>query len=487
MQARMRRSRVAILVSTALCFTSTCGVQGDSAAAQRSGAADTAYAASSGFHANAVDVQAITGPVMPEDSLTELSADADQYESIDANWKANLYEYADSLSLTRYEAANTEPDDPLTTTTAAITDTILDETVTTTITTIAEPTITASTTIVADPDSVVFYSSGFGHGVGMSQNGANFYAIYDGWTYDQILAFYYPGTKLVQTGTPESELLTVNGKTDTVVNIIAQIVNNEMGPSFSTEALKAQAVAAYTFYIYNGGPSGLACKSNPSQKIIDAVRSVLGIAVYYNNQPALTMFYASSGGATASCKDVFFADIPYLVSIPVKHDETSDPHYNSYKVFSASTLKAKLQNTYGVTLSGTPYEWIKLEYGEGGYVAYAVIGGTVRVKGNDLRAVLGLKSPKFEFVYQEGTEAASANIATTESADYSDPSATHAVIETKYTSATTKDTTSTTASSVSSTSDTTTSSDISSSSTAQSSAASGSQTDLSVNTTSQNE
>ena len=433
MQARMRRSRVAILVSTALCFTSTCGVQSDSIAAQRSGAAGTAYAVSSGFHANAADVQDVAGTDLPEDSQSEttVSNGASQYQVV-SEWKADLYDYDDSLSLTSYEAANTEPDDPLTMTTAAITDTTI-ETVTTTVTTMQEPAITAKTTIVADPDSVVFYSSGYGHGVGMSQNGANFYAMYDGWTYDQILQFYYPGTKLVQTGTPETEKMTVGYKTDTVVSILSQIVNNEMGPSFSVEAIKAQAIAAYTFYLYNGCSSGMICKSNPSQKIVDAVRSVLGIVVYYNNAPALTTFYASSGGATANCKDIFYADIPYLVSFPVKHDDTADPHYNSHKVFSASNLKQKLQNAYGVKLSGTPYDWIKLEYGAGGYVTYAVIGGSVRVKGNDLRGVLGLKSPKYEFVYQSGSTAAGV-ITTTESAAYKDPSGTHANIETKYTS-----------------------------------------------------
>lgn len=442
MQARMRRSRVAILVSTALCFTSTCGVQSDSFAAQRSGAAGTAYAVSSGFHANAADVQAVTGAALLKNSQTETTVSNDgasQYQ-VDSDWKADLYDYDDSLSLTSYEAANTEPDDPLTMTTAAITEPS-GETVTTTVTTLQEPTITAKTTICAAPDSVVFYSSGFGHGVGMSQNGANFYAMYDGWTYDQILQFYFPGTKLVQTGTPETEKMTVGYKTDNVVSILSQIVNNEMGPSFSVEAIKAQAIAAYTFYLYNGCSSGMICKANPSQKIVDAVRSVLGIVVYYNNAPALTTFYASSGGATANCKDIFYADIPYLVSFPVKHDDTADPHFNSSKVFSASNLKQKLQNAYGVKLSGTPYDWIKLEYGDGGYVTYAVIGGKVRVKGNDLRGVLGLKSPKYEFVYQTGSEPAG-TITTTESAAYTDPSATHANIETRYTVTTTVPTTS---------------------------------------------
>jgi stage II sporulation protein D len=43
----------------------------------------------------------------------------------------------------------------------------------------------------------LFSGHGFGHGVGMSQYGAQGYA-QNGWTYDQILAHYYPGTTLGQ-------------------------------------------------------------------------------------------------------------------------------------------------------------------------------------------------------------------------------------------------------------------------------------------------
>ena len=410
MQARTRRNRVAILVSMALCFTSTCAMQSDRDAMLRSRAANTAYAATTGGYENETDVQAVSGAAASRSSLSE---GADAYEVADW-WKADLFEYDKSLTLISYEAAYTEPDEPLTTTIAATTDISSSEPIvreeptvtTTTVVIVPEPAATVRQTVTADADSVIFYSSGFGHGVGMSQNGANFYAMYDGWTYDQILSLYYPGTMLVQTGTSETELMTVGGKTDTIVSILSQICNNEIGSEFSVEAIKAQAVAAYTYYLYNGGGSGMVCKANPSQKIVDAVKSVLGIVVYYNNSPALTPFYASSGGATASCKDVFFADLPYLTSVPVRHDESSDPHYNSHKIFSASALKSKLQNTYHVTLTGNPYDWIQLEYGDGGYVAYAVIGGQVRVKGNDLRGVLGLKSPKFEFEYQADAPAA---------------------------------------------------------------------------------
>ena len=35
---------------------------------------------------------------------------------------------------------------------------------------------------------------GFGHGVGMSQTGAHYYATYNGWNYEQILTHFYTGT-----------------------------------------------------------------------------------------------------------------------------------------------------------------------------------------------------------------------------------------------------------------------------------------------------
>ena len=40
----------------------------------------------------------------------------------------------------------------------------------------------------------IFTTKGDGHGVGMSQWGANFFAKNEGWNYQRILAHYYPGT-----------------------------------------------------------------------------------------------------------------------------------------------------------------------------------------------------------------------------------------------------------------------------------------------------
>ncbi len=51
-------------------------------------------------------------------------------------------------------------------------------------------------TVKSDDDTLTFSVSGYGHGVGMSQYGADYYAK-QGYTYEQILKHYYPGTEIV--------------------------------------------------------------------------------------------------------------------------------------------------------------------------------------------------------------------------------------------------------------------------------------------------
>jgi SpoIID/LytB domain protein len=52
--------------------------------------------------------------------------------------------------------------------------------------------------VAVSADRIVFHSGrGFGHGVGMGQYGAQAMAR-AGWQAEQILAFYYPGARLVK-------------------------------------------------------------------------------------------------------------------------------------------------------------------------------------------------------------------------------------------------------------------------------------------------
>jgi stage II sporulation protein D len=73
---------------------------------------------------------------------------------------------------------------------------------------------------VAPPGSgalFLFSGHGNGHGVGMGQWGAQGYA-QQGYTYDQILAAYYPGTTLDQTATTSIRVLLASGKKKLVIS-----------------------------------------------------------------------------------------------------------------------------------------------------------------------------------------------------------------------------------------------------------------------------
>ena len=245
-----------------------------------------------------------------------------------------------------------------------------------------------------------FTTYGYGHGVGLSQNGANHYATYAGWDYQQILQHYYPGTYISNSGTAAKETISAGGVSGSALDIVSMVTYNEVGSSMSTEAIKAQAVAVYTYIKYKGGnASDLYPASNPPQNVVDAVKSVLGEAVYYDGNYALAMFCASSGGSTASCYDIFYEDIPYLRSVSCEYDSQCDPHYGTVEVFSAEELKSILESNLGITLSDDPSNWVSIIEGDGGYAANVVVDGQVTVKGNDFRYYLGLKSPKFECTY----------------------------------------------------------------------------------------
>ena len=48
----------------------------------------------------------------------------------------------------------------------------------------------------AEDDTFTFTTYGYGHGVGLSQHGANILASQYGYSYTEILQFYYQGTTI---------------------------------------------------------------------------------------------------------------------------------------------------------------------------------------------------------------------------------------------------------------------------------------------------
>lgn len=318
----------------------------------------------------------------------------EEEEEKEFEWfKAELDEYDDSLSLISYESSpesskkSKEPTPVELNVTGGYVGDI--------------PWLESDPVIESVPGKFAIVTYGWGHGVGMSQNGANFYAMYSGWTYQDILFHYYPDTYLMNTGLAEEEEITVNGVSGDVLSMVSQIVYNEIGGTMSYEAIKAQAVAVYSYCKYNGNDaSDLRCKPCPPQVVVDAVSEVLGQALYYNGNYALTMFSASSGGITANCSEVFYSSPPYLRSVSSDYDTAYDPHYGTVTYVDDFQLRNMIEAAYEIELSDNPQNWIKPQYSDStGYVTYVNIDDQKIVKGYEFKLAIGLKSSKFNVFY----------------------------------------------------------------------------------------
>lgn len=330
---------------------------------------------------------------------TEIAAGTEVTEESDTVWKAEISDYDSSLSLTEYEE--------ITPSEAEIEAMEEATTLRTYVSTVNETLASSDASGSVDTGAAVslgspssgefaFTTYGYGHCVGMSQNGANYYAIYGGYDYQSILFHYYPGTTLVQGDTDGT--ITVNGVTGSVLDMVSMMVYAEMGSDFAEEALKAQAVAAFTYVMYyDGNATGVAIKEDPPQNVIDAVSSVLGQALYYDGSYALTLFGASSGGATASSYDIFGTYHPYLVSVTSEYDAEYDPYYGVVTYMTVDEVRSCIESAYGITLSSDTSNWIQVVIGDSGYVQSVVIDGQKTVSGYSFSNALGLRSAKFAY------------------------------------------------------------------------------------------
>ena len=194
-------------------------------------------------------------------------------------------------------------------------------------------------------------------------------------------------SKTESTGEPEylenNEIFSVNAGgtiiTDTAVNVVAMAVMGEISDIFDDEAIKAQAIAAYTYVKYYNlnGQNAYIAKSKPSQKVIDLVRQVIGKALYYDGKLIQAVYTASTAGKTASSENVWGVDYPYLRSIDTSFiDKEYDINYGRKVTFTSEEIKQYVRDNAGIELSGDPSGWITIDsYFDDIYVGYMTIGG----------------------------------------------------------------------------------------------------------------
>lgn len=279
--------------------------------------------------------------------------------------------------------------------------------------------VTAAPTTTTAPSTsgtFTFYVFGYGHGVGLSQHGAEYLSSL-GWTYAQILANYYYGTTLVK-GDVYPSTINYAGTDYETVEYLASCLESEMSSAFSHEALKAQAVALYTFAKYNSfrlNADANAHGKTPSDICRQVAQEVKdeGLYIAYQGKTALTPFHSISAGKTTSYFNVWGgSNLPYLNGGRPSYGDYNVSGFKTTYTISSEDFRTIVQNKLGITLSGDPATWITIKSHDQaissdiGYVSAMTVGGR-ELTGNEFRGKVmegKIRSHCFALAYTPDTQ-----------------------------------------------------------------------------------
>ncbi|HEX3026135.1 MAG TPA: stage II sporulation protein D [Clostridia bacterium] len=231
-------------------------------------------------------------------------------------------------------------------------------------------------------------------------------------------------------------LVTSTGKVENIsaFDYICGVVAAEMPASFHLEALKAQAVASFTYACYkresnlenpaaNSVIKGADLTddsskfeayiskteaqsrwgSNFSQKWGEIEKAVSGVrnkVMVYNGRPIAAVFFSLSSGKTESSKDVWGSDLPYLSEVDSHWDQQVEG-FETRVTLSEKEFQSKIKAAYSHTVfPKDPSRWIGTvkRSGAGGVISAVICGNSV--KGGTIRQIFGLRSPNFSVSYK---------------------------------------------------------------------------------------
>lgn len=269
-------------------------------------------------------------------------------------------------------------------------------------------------------NAFVIVTFGWGHGVGMSQWGAVGLAR-AGYSYIQILQHYYNGVIIMKEQYPST--VRCAGKNVNTVEMLARIVQQEISgitkrsDPLDRNALRAQAVAAYTNMKYSGysvsGCSYVSNYNNCREDVKQVAAEIAGQYMLYNNNVIYAYYSACSAGVSATYEEVWGQtnrDMSYLINA-TSYTDCYTSGYITAEVFSIESMRNYI-NSYdsSITLSDDPADWIRiLQHDDAvneniGYVSAMQIGNRTISQGagmifRDRVLKYGIKSPCFAIVY----------------------------------------------------------------------------------------
>lgn len=184
------------------------------------------------------------------------------------------------------------------------------------------------------------------------------------------------------------------------------VIGGEMNSSWPEEALKAQAIAARTYALYERerqrrnpvydlGDSPDRWQiykgvSSESPKTYNAADQTAGKILTYNNQIILSVFHACSGGHTENVEDVWSSRKPYLRAVPDFDQNIKECNWT--KTFTPGEISARIAgigNVKDMIIENvSPFRSVK---------TLKIIGnkGTKILQGEEVRTALKIKSTRF--------------------------------------------------------------------------------------------
>ncbi|MBR2448000.1 MAG: stage II sporulation protein D [Clostridia bacterium] len=198
------------------------------------------------------------------------------------------------------------------------------------------------------------------------------------------------------------------------------VIAGEMPALYEEEALKAQAVCAYTFALWrqkanNDKPYDITDNFKTDQcyisreaalkkwgsnaeeyakKIEKIINETENQMLTYNGDIILSVYHAVSGGSTESSKNVWGKDYPYLQSV----DSVGDKLAKNY-ISEVTVDTAKLKTLLGADeISGNPFtDFARTEAG----TVKTVKACGKEYKGSEIREMFDLKSSNFEAEFSD--------------------------------------------------------------------------------------
>ncbi len=212
-------------------------------------------------------------------------------------------------------------------------------------------------------------------------------------------------------------------------DFLAGAVAAEMPPAWPEEALKAQAVAAYTYYsrlrAQQEDPAAAHFSADPAnwrvyvsreqmaerfgaqapallEKLDRVVSAVEGQTLQYEGELALAVYHAISGGKTEASADIWGGAVDYLVPVDSPGDPEADG-YETVRELDAGQVRRALEARWpGIALGKDPGGWFSGWERSGSGSVLRVQAGGQELEGGALRTALGLRSANFTADYRDG-------------------------------------------------------------------------------------